>query len=90
MTLSPPDKSPYPRIGGERRFHLRDVPRVLGSHWRVVAFLTVLVVFAAYTQARRTLPRYQSELSVQVNAKQPVSARKEKRPSPTRRNESVK
>ena len=77
MTLSPPDKSPYPRIGGERQFHLRDVPRVLGSHWRVVAFLTVLVVFAAYTQARRTLPRYQSELSVQVNAKQPVSARKD-------------
>jgi tyrosine-protein kinase Etk/Wzc len=48
---------------------------VLVTHWRVVAFLTILVVFAAFTSSRRTIPRYQSELSVQVNSKKQVFAR---------------
>jgi capsular exopolysaccharide synthesis family protein len=76
MTLSQHGRQGrYAKIGGERQLHLRDILKVLGSHWRVVAFLTVLVVFAAYTQARRTVPRYQSELSVQVNSKKQVFAR---------------
>jgi tyrosine-protein kinase Etk/Wzc len=48
---------------------------MLAAHWRIIAFLTVLVVFAAYTSARRTVPRYQSELTVQVNSKKQVFAR---------------
>ena len=75
MTLSPLGKGRYPRLGHERQLHLRDILQVLSAHWRVVAFLTVLVVFAAYTQARRAVPRYQSELSVQVNSKKQVFAR---------------
>jgi tyrosine-protein kinase Etk/Wzc len=54
---------------------LRDILQVLVTHWRVVAFLTILVVFAAFTSSRRTIPRYQSELSVQVNSKKQVFAR---------------
>jgi len=48
---------------------------VLFAHWRVVALLTVLVVFAAYTNARRAIPRYLSSLSVQVNSRKQVFAR---------------
>ena len=33
---------------------------MLAAHWRIIAFLTVLVVFAAYTSSRRAVPRYQS------------------------------
>lgn len=75
MTLSPHGQGRYTKIGSERQLHLRDILNVLGAHWRVVAFLTVLVVSAAYMQARRTVPRYQSELSVQVNSKKQVLAR---------------
>jgi len=55
--------------------HLRDILQVLVTHWRVVGFLTILVVLGAYTSSRRTIPRYQSELSVQVNSKKQVFAR---------------
>mgnify|MGYP001579675883 FL=1 len=48
---------------------------MLVAHWRVVAFLTVSVVFATYTSGRRTVPSYQSDLSVQVNSKKQVFAR---------------
>jgi tyrosine-protein kinase Etk/Wzc len=68
-------KGRYGNLGAERQLHLRDILQVLVTHWRVVVFLTFLVVFAAFTSSRRTIPRYQSELSVQVNSKKQVFAR---------------
>jgi tyrosine-protein kinase Etk/Wzc len=41
----------------------------------VVALLTVVVLFAAYLSSRRAVPRYQSELTVQVNSRKQVFAR---------------
>jgi tyrosine-protein kinase Etk/Wzc len=75
MTLSPYGKGRYGRIAGDGQLHLRDILGMLAAHWRIIAFLTVLVVFAAYTSSRRTVPRYQSELTVQVNSKKQVFAR---------------
>ena len=68
-------KKPYARLAPEGQLHLRDVIRVLASHWRVVTFLTLLVLFGAYTTSRRAVPQYQSQLSVQVNSKKQVFAR---------------
>ncbi len=41
----------------------------------MVALLTVLVLAAAWLSSRRAVPRYQSELTVQVNSKKQVFAR---------------
>jgi len=38
-------------------------------HWKIVGFICALVVFAAYTSARRALPRYRSDASFQVGSK---------------------
>ncbi len=75
MTLSPYGKGRYGKLGSDGQLHLRDILGMLMAHWRIIAFLTVLVVFAAYTSSRRAVPRYQSELTVQVNSKKQVFAR---------------
>ncbi|MEK6767365.1 MAG: polysaccharide biosynthesis tyrosine autokinase [Gemmatimonadota bacterium] len=49
--------------------HLRDLTQVLFAHWKVVVFLTVLVVFATYYTSRKAVPRYQSSAIVQVSSK---------------------
>ena len=38
-------------------------------HWKIVGLICALVVFAAYTSARRALPRYRSDASFQVGSK---------------------
>lgn len=48
---------------------------MLFSHWRVVVFLTVLVVFATYYASKRAIPRFQSQATVQVSSKKQVFAR---------------
>jgi tyrosine-protein kinase Etk/Wzc len=68
-------KGHYGKLAGERQLHLRDVLRVLATHWRVVVFLTLVVLFAAYTSTRRAIAQYQSQLSVQINSKKQVFAR---------------
>lgn len=55
--------------------HLRDLAQVLFAHWKVVVFLTVLVVFATYYASSKAVPRYQSSATVQVNSKKQVMAR---------------
>ncbi|MDP3774519.1 MAG: Wzz/FepE/Etk N-terminal domain-containing protein, partial [Gemmatimonadales bacterium] len=53
--------------------HLRDLARVLFAHWKVVVFLTVLVVFATSYASRKAVPRYQSSATVQVSSKQALT-----------------
>lgn len=49
--------------------HLRDLARVLFAHWKVVVFLTVLVVFSTSYASKKAVPRYQSSATVQVSSK---------------------
>jgi len=42
---------------------------VLALHWKIVVFICALVVFGAYTSAKRALPRYRSDASFQVGSK---------------------
>jgi tyrosine-protein kinase Etk/Wzc len=49
--------------------------QVLMAHWKVVVFLTALVLFATYTASRRAVVRYQSQATVQVSSKKQVFAR---------------
>lgn len=62
-------------VSGEHQVHLRDVLQVLFAHWKLVAALTLLAVFGAYTEGKRTILRYQSGATVQVNSKKQVFAR---------------
>jgi capsular exopolysaccharide synthesis family protein len=75
MTLSPNGKGRTGTLGSDGQLHLRDILGILTAHWRLVAFLTAVVVFAAYASSRRAVPRYQSALTVQVNSKKQVFAR---------------
>jgi tyrosine-protein kinase Etk/Wzc len=56
---------------------LRDIARVLGAHWKVVGIVTAAVVLAAYTTAKRTVPRYRSDASFQVGSKKTSATRLE-------------
>ena len=56
-------------LGSESKLHLRDLAQVLFSHWKVVVFLTVLVVFSTSYASRKAVPRYQSSATVQVSSK---------------------
>ena len=49
--------------------------RVLVLHWKAVVGATVLVVFATYTASRRSILRFQSTATVQVNSKKNYLAR---------------
>ena len=49
--------------------------RVLWLHWKIVVLVTVLVVVASYSSARRTLPRYRSDASFQVGSKKYAAPR---------------
>ncbi len=42
---------------------------MLIAHWKVVAVLTTVVVFATYYASRTAIPRYQSSATVQVGSK---------------------
>jgi capsular exopolysaccharide synthesis family protein len=42
---------------------------VLVLHWKIVGLICALVVFAAYTSARRAVPRFRSDASFQVGSK---------------------
>jgi capsular exopolysaccharide synthesis family protein len=57
--------------------HLRDILRVLVLHWKVVAFVTVLVTVAAYTSAKRTVPRYRSDASFRIGSKKSGTTRQD-------------
>ncbi len=67
--LSPTSSGRRYGLGGEHQIHLRDIVQVLVLHWKIVGFICVLVVFAAYTSAKRAMPRYRSDASFQVGSK---------------------
>jgi tyrosine-protein kinase Etk/Wzc len=50
---------------------------VLGAHWKVVGIVAAAVVLAAYTTAKRTVPRYRSDASFQVGSKKTSATRLE-------------
>jgi capsular exopolysaccharide synthesis family protein len=50
---------------------------VLAAHWKVVGVITAAVVAAAYTSAKRTVPRYRSDASFQVGSKKTSATRLE-------------
>src|SRR6266850_3154264 len=55
-----------------REVHLRDLIAVVMRHWRIVILLGLLVPAGAYFSGRRSVPRYQSRLTVQVNSQKQV------------------
>jgi len=55
-----------------REVHLRDLVAVLLRHWRIVALMGLLVPVGAYLSGRRSVPRYQSRLTVQVSSQKQV------------------
>ncbi len=62
-------------MGTERRLHLRDLVQVIVAHWRVTAAIVAVVLAATWAASRRTIPRYQSSASAQVNSKKQTFAR---------------
>ncbi|MBI4542974.1 MAG: hypothetical protein HY705_08090, partial [Gemmatimonadetes bacterium] len=66
--LSPESRRRYALLG-TRQLHLRDLVQVLVAHWKVVALLTGLVVFATWASSRKAIPRYQSRATIQVSSK---------------------
>ena len=50
---------------------------MLGAHWKVVGIVAAAVVLAAYTTAKRTVPRYRSDASFQVGSKKTSATRLE-------------
>jgi capsular exopolysaccharide synthesis family protein len=50
---------------------------VLALHWKVVGIVTLLVALAAYTSARRAVPRYRSDASFQIGSKKAAATRLE-------------
>ncbi len=58
-----------------REIHLRDLWAVVMRHWKVVVFLTVVVAGGAYLSSRGAIPRYQSNLTVQMSSPKQVFAR---------------
>ncbi len=58
-----------------REIHVKDLWAVVVRHWKLVALLTVLVAGGAYFSGRRAVPRYQSNLTVQVSSAKQVFAR---------------
>ena len=55
-----------------REVHLRDLIAVVIRHWRIVVLLGLLVPAGAYFSGRRSVPRYQSRLTVQVSSQKQV------------------
>src|SRR6185436_634680 len=55
-----------------REVHLRDLVAVVTRHWRIVVLLAILVPAGAYFTGRRSVPRYQSRLTVQVSSQKQV------------------
>jgi tyrosine-protein kinase Etk/Wzc len=72
-----PDMTPAARSVAlaPREIHLRDLLAVMRRHWRIVAFLPVLVALGAWFAGRTAVPRYQSRLTVQINSPKQVFAR---------------
>ena len=62
-------------LAGKSQLHLRDVLRVLRVHAKIVTLVTAVVVVAAYTSARRAVPRYRSDASFQVGSKKTAAPR---------------
>lgn len=58
-----------------REIHLKDLWAIVVRHWKLVALLTVLVAGGAYLSGRRAVPRYQSQLTVQISSSKQVFAR---------------
>ncbi len=63
--------------GGEPQLHLREILQVLMLHWRVIALVAAVVTLAAYSAARRVVPRYRSDASFQIGSKKTGPARME-------------
>jgi len=58
-----------------REVHLRDLIGVVTRHSRLVLLIVVLVTGAAWFHGRRSVPSYQSRLTVQVSSPKQVFAR---------------
>lgn len=58
-----------------REIHLKDLVKVVTRHWLLVLVLTALIGGGAYYTSRRTIPQYQSTLTVQINSPKQVFAR---------------
>ena len=52
--------------GQSREIHVSDLAAVVVRHWRVVFLLALVVAVGAYFQARRSIPQFQSRLTVQI------------------------
>jgi len=57
-----------------REIHLRDLWAVVRRHWRVLALIAVLVAIGAWWSARKSVPQYQSHLTVQIGSPKQVLA----------------
>src|ERR1700752_2703383 len=55
-----------------KEVHLRDLIAVVVRHWRIVVLLGLLVPAGAYFSGRRSVPRYQSRLTLQVASQKQV------------------
>ena len=58
-----------------REYHLRDLLTTLRRHWRIVILLPTLVAAGAWLAGRKTIPQYQSRLTVQITSPKQVFAR---------------
>ena len=58
-----------------REIHLKDLTAVVFRHWLLVLLLAGLVGGGAYYSGRKTIPRYQSNLAVQITSPKHVFAR---------------
>lgn len=63
------------RVVHQREVHLRDLVAVVMRHWRLVTLLTVLVAGGSWFSSRNQVPRFQSQLTVQISSPKQVFAR---------------
>ncbi len=63
------------RRSPHREVHLRDLATVVARHWILVILLAGLVGAGAFYSGRKTVPQYQSALTVQISSPKQVFAR---------------
>jgi tyrosine-protein kinase Etk/Wzc len=75
VTAAAERPAPLTRVVHQREVHLRDLIAVVLRHWRLVALLTALVAGGSWFSGRNQVPRYQSQLTVQITSPKQVFAR---------------
>jgi len=68
------DRTPARERGfaAPREIHVKDLWEVVARRWRLVALLTLLVTVGAWLAGRGAIPRFQSQLTVQVSSAKQV------------------